>query len=143
MAGLFNIKDGANAIKFICKPLEFFLTPHSIGRFLQFFHLFGYLALLTLIVFFPSTRLVGFTIFAFVLLLFFLFNGCILTRAEIDYLGKNESIPGLLLDIFHIRPANKETDKFVQKTGSLIALAAPIIFILGARAVKSNHTLND
>jgi hypothetical protein len=143
MAGLFNIKDGANAIKFMCRPLERVLTSHSIGRFLQFTHLVGYLCILLLIFLYPSTHLAAFIILSFVLLLFFVFNGCILTRAEMDYLGTNETVPGIVLDAFHIRPADKETDRFVQKAGSLLALAAPIIFILGARALKSKHTLND
>ena len=143
MAGLFNIKDGANAIKFYCKPLEFFLTPHSIGRFLQFTHLFAYLCLLGLTLFFPKTRLASFIIFSVVLSMFFVFNGCILTSAEIHYLGKKETVPGLVLEAFNLRPINKETDYFVQKAGSIAALAAPIIFILAAGGVKSNHTLND
>jgi hypothetical protein len=143
MAGLFNIKGGANAIQFCCKPLEHFLTNHSIGRFLQFTHLFGYLALVVLILFFPSTRLTGFIILSVVLFMFIAFNGCILTSAEMHYLEKKETVPGILLETFHIRPVNKETDYFVQKSGSIAALVAPIIFILWTGGVKSNYTLND
>jgi phosphoglycerol transferase MdoB-like AlkP superfamily enzyme len=142
MAGLFNIKDGANAIKFLCKPFEYVLRPQSIGRLLQFFHLFGYLSLLVLLFFYPSTRLTAFIILSSVLFLFFIFNGCILTSAEIDYLGKKETIPGLVLEAFHLRPGDKKTDYFIQKAGSIIAVAAPIIFIL-AIGVKSKHTVNE
>jgi hypothetical protein len=143
MSGLFDKQKGADVIKFLCKPMEQFLTSHSIGRFLQFTHLFAYFSLLALTLFFPTTRLVTFVIFSVVLFMFFVFNGCILTSAEMHYLGKKETVPGLVLEAFNLRPSNKETDYFVQKAGSIAALATPVIFILAIGGVKSNYRLND
>lgn len=136
MCGLFDKQIVVDIIKKCCKPMEPFLTNYSIGRFLQFVHLFGYAVGLFLTIFYPATRLVTLIIFSIVLFMFYAFNGCVLTRAEMDYLGKPETVPGLVLDVFHLRPADKETDKYVQKVGSIAALATPIIFILVAGALK-------
>jgi hypothetical protein len=130
MHGLFDKQIGAEIIKNCCKPLKNILTDHSIGRFLQFFHIFGYIVAVFLIIFYPITRLIIFILFLFIIFMFYIFDGCILTRAEIDLLGKSETTPGLVLDIFHLRPSNKETDKYVQKVGSIAVLVVPIIFIL-------------
>lgn len=147
MHGLFAVQDGANIIKWLCGPLHTILTPHSIGRFLQFFHLFGYLAAIFLVLFYPESHqsiLIG---FAVVLGMFIAFNGCILTRAEMDFLGKKETTPGLVLDLLNLRPTDKDIDRFVQKAGSVAAILAPIIFILWSgrwceRGLKSDHTIN-
>lgn len=136
MCGLFDKQIGVDFIKKCCKPLRRFLTDHSIGRFLQFFHLFGYIVALGLTILYPASRLITLTIFAVVLFMFYAFDGCILTKAEIDFLGKFETIPGRVLDVFYLRPTDKETDKYVQKVGSICALVVPIIFILAAGAVK-------
>jgi hypothetical protein len=138
MSGLFDKQSGADFITIFCKPLQRVLTNHSIGRFLQFFHLFAYIALLFLTLFYPATRLVTLTIFAIVLFMFYAFDGCILTRAEIEFLGKFETVPGLALDAFGLRPTDKETDKYLQKVGSIAALVVPIIFILAVGTTKIN-----
>lgn len=130
MCAMYSPSDGAKIIKFLCRPLQCFLTDKSIGRFLQFIHLFGYISLVYLTIFYKSTRYITLTLFGTILLMFFIFNGCILTKAEMDYLGENETTPGLVLEAFGLRPVNKERDRFVQTVGSLIALALPIIFIL-------------
>lgn len=130
MSVLYSPADGARLIHFLCRPLESILSRHSIGRILQFIHLFGYLSLVGLTFFYSQVRLPALIIFSSVLLLFFIFNGCILTKAEMEYLGTNETVPGRVLDAFHLRPKCRETDKKVQVAGSLVALAIPIIFIL-------------
>ena len=136
MRGLLDKQISVDLIKQICKPFEHFLTRHSIGRFLQFLHGFAYISALFIAFFYPSSHLVIFIIFIIILCMFFIFDGCILTSAEMYYLGTNETVPGNVLDLFHLRPANKETDKSIQIAGSLAALMIPIIFVLWAGRLK-------
>jgi hypothetical protein len=136
MRGLIDKQIAIDLIKKICKPLEQFLTRHSIGRFLQFIHVFAYISALFIMFFYPSSHLIVFIIFIIILCMFFIFDGCVLTGAEMHYLGRNETVPGNALDLFHLRPANKETDKSIQIAGSLAALMIPIIFVLWAGRLK-------
>jgi hypothetical protein len=134
-----SLYDGSLLIIELCKPLEIILTKHSIGRFLQFTHLFGYISLVTLAFIYPQTRLLVLTIMSIVLLLFILYRRCILTKAEIYYLEKFETTPGLFLDAFGLRPSNRKTDEILQKSLSILLLSIPIIFIL---IVKSKHIVS-
>ncbi len=73
-----------------------------------------------------------------VLLMFYIFGGCILTKAEMHYLGAPITTPGLFLDMIGMRPADKDTDKKVQVILSLSLLSLPIIYVLLASVISTN-----
>ncbi len=138
------MNTGVDLIKSVCKPLESILTHKSIGHLLQFIHLFGYLSILFFIYYFPVTRPYCMSILGIILLMFYAFDGCILTKAEMYYLDAPITTPGLFLDMLGIRPTNKEIDKKAQRILSLLLLSAPIIYILlKSSRVNSMPILNN
>jgi hypothetical protein len=140
MSSICSINAGADIIKSLCRPLETILTHKSIGHLLQFIHIFGYISIIFLMYFFPIARPICVAILGSVILMFYIFGGCILTKAEIYYLGTPITTPGLLLDMIGMRPVDKETDKKVQVILSLSLLSFPIICSI---AVNSTVILNN
>jgi hypothetical protein len=142
MTSIYPINAGADIIKLLCRPLESILTYKSIGHFLQFIHIFGYIALVFLIIHFPSARPFCVAILGSAILMFYIFGGCVLTKAEMYYLGAPITTPGLLLDMLGARPNDKDVDKKVQVIISLSLLSLPIIYTLVVY-VNSTHIINN
>jgi hypothetical protein len=130
MRGLFDINIGSKILQSIFSPFEYIMSKRLIGRLLQIFHIINYFILIGVGIIFPETRkyIAGF--FIGLVIIFFLFGGCILTKTEMYFLQEKVTTPGIIFDFFGIRSADKETDKFMQGLFSLVSMLLPIILFL-------------
>jgi prepilin signal peptidase PulO-like enzyme (type II secretory pathway) len=129
MYGFISKEYGVAAIKLLCRPLELFLGDETIGRILQGLHVLGYFICIGLAYYFPAMRPYVLAVLLGVMTLFWIFGGCILTKAEIHYLKRYETVPGLFLKLIGINIEDRKTSCLVQSALSLIVLAVPIIVI--------------
>jgi hypothetical protein len=137
MHGLIPIEAGSKCIQFLCKPLELIMPANSVGRVLQGIHIVGFFLLVTAALLYEDTQIYVAGFYIALIIMFFLFGGCILTKAEMHYLGRKETIPSLTFNALGIIFPNKETDYYWQKMASLGVILTPIILIIIYRIMKS------
>ena len=142
MYGFFSKKHGANAIRFLCKPLEYIFPDEIIGRILQGIHALGYVAFILIALYVPTKRWLVVTILGSLLILFWIFGGCILTKAEIYYLKRHETVPGIVMRMLGINITDKQTANIVQTALSIIVLVIPIIVILSNKIISDNKSVD-
>ena len=136
MHGLIPIETGAKCIQLMCKPLECIMSDHSVGRVLQGIHIIGFFALLVTALLYEETQIYVAGFYIALIIMFFLFGGCILTKTEMHYLGKKETIPSLAFNALGIEFEDKETNYYWQKVASLGVILTPIIIIIIYRLMK-------
>jgi hypothetical protein len=140
MYGFFPKEYGAAAIRFLCRPLELLFSDEIVGRILQGIHVFGYIALLLLTIYIPSMQWITITILGALLFLFWIFGGCILTKAEIHYLKRIETVPGNVLRWMGFRVKDKQTAIKLQSLLSIAFMSIPIIVILLNKIISHNKS---
>lgn len=130
MRGLFDINTGANALQALFSPFELIMSKKLIGRLLQIFHILNYFILIGIGILFPETRRWIAWFFIGLVVIFFLFGGCILTKTEMYFLDEKVTTPSIIFDFLGIRSADKETDRFMQAMFSLASMMLPVILFL-------------
>jgi hypothetical protein len=86
--------------------------------------------LIGLAYFYGSYQIPVLLFFTFLIIIFFVFGGCILTKAEMHYLNNRETIPSIIFNALGITFKDKETDYFWQKAGSLGVILFPVLTII-------------
>ena len=129
MYGFFSKEYGASFIKLLCRPLEYILSHETIGRLLQIIHVLGYVVCIAIAALIPKLRWAVVGVLVSVLLLFWVFGGCILTKTEIYYLKRYETVPGLFMKMIGVSAADNNTNNIIQSVLSIIVIAIPIVVI--------------